>query len=529
MPGAADLIFLALFASLVFTPLSVRLLGDAGIGWHIRTGQQILATHSIPRVDPFSSTMAGKPWYAWEWLYDAMVGRLAETLGLNGVVWLTAIVIAAVFAATFRLLLRRGMNLFLAVFLMLLALSASTIHFLARPHVVSWLFALLCWAILDSSESAAFSPPGSANDLTRRTLSPSAKLWTLPLFVIAWVNLHGGFLIAFVLLAIFWMSALWTWLRADSSRIEAALEKIAARRRVIDLTLVGLLSAVASLINPYGWRLYAHIYGYLSNRFLMDHIDEFRSPDFHGVAQRCFLVLLLIALAALALRERRLRLSGLLTVLFAAYSGLYATRNLPVSSVLLVMVIGPLLVCDRDGIGLFGRELSGFSAIRSRLLQFSERMSAMECSLRGHLWPAIAIVATFFLAANGGRLGSQALMDAHFSPERMPVAAVDFLAHASTPGPILSVDYWGGYLIYRLSPNTQVVLDDRHDLYGAAFLKSYLKAIHAEPGWEGFLREHSPGCVLLPKDAALAAVLPLTGRWKPVYSDDVAVVFLPAK
>ena len=98
MPSVADLIFVAIFCVLVFTPQSVRLLGDAGIGWHIRTGQQILATHSIPHADPFSSTMAGKPWFAWEWLYDAVVGELEAHLSLNGVVWFTAIVIAAVFA-----------------------------------------------------------------------------------------------------------------------------------------------------------------------------------------------------------------------------------------------------------------------------------------------------------------------------------------------------------------------------------------------------------------------------------------------
>jgi hypothetical protein len=64
----------------------VRLLGDAGIGWHIRTGQQILATHTISHVDSFSSTMAGKPWFAWEWLYDVVVGELEAKLDLNGVV-----------------------------------------------------------------------------------------------------------------------------------------------------------------------------------------------------------------------------------------------------------------------------------------------------------------------------------------------------------------------------------------------------------------------------------------------------------
>src|ERR1700755_2166271 len=92
LPSASDLIYIGILCALVFTPLAVKLLGDAGIGWHIRTGQLILGDHSIPRPDPFSSTMAGKPWFAWEWFYDAVVGDLANLAGLNSVVWLTAAV-----------------------------------------------------------------------------------------------------------------------------------------------------------------------------------------------------------------------------------------------------------------------------------------------------------------------------------------------------------------------------------------------------------------------------------------------------
>ena len=280
MPSATDLIFVALLCALVFTPLSVRLLGDAGIGWHIRTGQQILATHAIPHVDSFSSTMAGTPWFAWEWLYDLVVGQLEATLGLNGVVWLTAIVIAAVFAWTFHLLIARGANFFVALGLVLLAVSASMIHFLARPHVVSWLFTLAWFWILDSSERYGFDGQDGKN---------GRRVWALPLLMLVWVNVHGGFLLGFVLLVIFLVGAAWTLFRTKEGRIEELLQKIAAGKRVRRLTWVGLLSVAASLVNPYGWKLYGHVYSYLSNRFLMDHIDEFQSPNFHGVAQRCFL------------------------------------------------------------------------------------------------------------------------------------------------------------------------------------------------------------------------------------------------
>ena len=115
IPSIGDLIFVALLGLLAFTTLSVRLLGDAGIGWHIRTGQLILATHAIPHVDPFSSTMAGHPWFAWEWLYDVLVGWLERAAGLNGVVFFTAPIIALTFAWTFRLLLRRGTNFLVAL------------------------------------------------------------------------------------------------------------------------------------------------------------------------------------------------------------------------------------------------------------------------------------------------------------------------------------------------------------------------------------------------------------------------------
>ncbi len=494
MPSAADLIFMVLLAALVFTPLSVRLLGDAGIGWHIRTGQQIIATHAVPSMDSFSSTMTGQKWFAWEWLYDLLVGQLESSFGLNGVVWLTALVIASVFAACFTHLLRRGTNLFIAVVLTLLALSASMIHFLARPHVVSWLFTLIWFAILNSSEQRARSAPAAF----------ARAIWALPFLMLLWVNIHGAFLVGFVLLAIFWLTALQSWLSAKSDRIEEVLDGIAAKRRARDLTLVGILSLAASFVNPYGWNLYGHIYKYLSSRFLMDHIEEFQSPDFHRIAQKCFLVLLLIALAALAVRGRQLRLSGVLTVLFAAYAGLYASRNIPISSLLLVMGIGPLASVP------FARG-------------FSRRMVALESALHGHLWPLVAVAFTF-LVASGGH-GSNSLMSVHFDPTRMPVRAVDGFERRGISGPVLAPDYWGGYLIYRMYPSAKVVVDDRHDLYGEEFFRSYVKMIRLEPGWEQFLADHPASFVLLPRDAALTSMLSASPNWKQFYGDDVAIVF----
>jgi len=309
------------------------------------------------------------------------------------------------------------------------------------------------------------------------------------------------------LLGVYWLGSFRAWIATREGRLEDSLRKIASGQRVRQLTGVGLLSIAASFINPYGWKLYAHVYGYLSNRFLMDHIDEFQSPNFHGVAQRCFLGLLLIAMAALAVRSSKLRLSEILLLLFAVYAGLYAARNIPVSSILLVLIVGPLLPSLKS----WG---------------FVQRMTAVDSHLRGHLWPVFMAAAVLLIAANGGRASSALLMNAHFDPARMPVEAVNFIERSEVKAPLLSPDYWGGYLIYRLYPRNRVVIDDRHDFYGEPFLRSYLATMHAEPGWDELLRWHQVSYLLLPRKSALATLLSETSGWKSVYSDDVAIVLM---
>jgi hypothetical protein len=524
VPSVGDLLFVVLLGLLAFTNLSIRLLGDAGIGWHIRTGQLILTTHAIPRVDPFSSTMSGQPWFAWEWLYDVIVGRLDSAVGLNGVALFTSLIIATLFAWTSRLLLRRGTSVLPAVALILLAASASMIHFLARPHVVSWLFAVVWFWILESSERG-----GCGLDSERPSRS---RLWLLPVLMLVWVNLHGGFLVGFALLAIYWVSAAWRWFTLKGDRFEDVLQRVSAGKRARALAFTALLSALATFVNPYGWNLHVHIYRYLANRFLMDHIDEFQSPNFHDVAQKCFAVLLLLTLIAFAAKKRDDRASQAqpsqgLVVLFAVYSGLYASRNIPVSSLLLILVIGPSLSDAMDRLA----ERVATRRIRFRLRQpasvsFLQRMQSVESSLRGHLWPIAAIALACWIAAHGGKLGATPLMDAHFDGKRFPVEAVNYLQKHDVQGPALSPDSWGGYLIYRLYPQTRVVVDDRHDLYGEAFLRSYLKMVHVEPGWDNFLQQHEAHCLIVPKDSALANILAESTGWQLVHRDDVAAMFV---
>ena len=505
-PSITDLIFIILLFAMSSGALAPRLLGDASVGWHIRNGERMLRTHSITRVDPFSVTMGGQTWYAWEWLYDAKIAGIHHWMGLNGVVFFAAVIIALTFALTLRLCLQRGADLPVTALLLALSLGVSMIHLFARPHVLSWLFTVIWFQLLDSSESANLAA------------SPR-RLWYLPALMLLWVNVHGGFVLGFALLGLYLLSAA---IRYYRSRDGEESRSLAQRSKTLGIVTVASLAA--SLINPYGYELHVHVYRYLTSRWLMNHIDEFLSPNFHGVAQQCFVAILLITIVALAAAHNKPSLSRVLVLLLATYSGLYAARSLPVSSLLFTLIVAPLwtqaLTDARENENLSLR----LRAFVSRWQEFTGRVRNVELGFRGHLWPAAAVFLGVLVCAHQGRLGTTQWMHAHFDPKHIPVQATDTIVERGIREPIFAPDSWGGYLIYRLYPENRIFVDDRHDFYGVDFLRDYLKAIRLTPDWDKFLNEKHVNWALLPAGSALANMLEETTQWNVVYRDGTAVL-----
>ena len=150
LPSLADFAFLVPIAFLFGRMDGVKtLLSDCDTGWHIRNGETIVAAASVPTTDPFSYTREGQPWFAWEWLSDAILGTAHHTSGLAGVAFLAAITIALTAWGATRLSLHLGGNLFFTAVGIVLMLGTTSIHWLARPHIFSWLLALAFVAIAE--------------------------------------------------------------------------------------------------------------------------------------------------------------------------------------------------------------------------------------------------------------------------------------------------------------------------------------------------------------------------------------------
>ncbi|MCL4401308.1 MAG: hypothetical protein M1436_01405 [Acidobacteria bacterium] len=471
-----------------------KLFRDSDAGWHIRTGEAILSTRTLPRTDPYSFTRAGQPWYAWEWGADALMGAAHRAAGLSGVAMLYGLAIALGVWLWFHLNWTAGGDFLLAALLAPLMLTTCNIHWLARPHVLSWVFLLatVIWA--------ERTRPGA------RGQGPGARgMVAVALFSVAWTNIHASFFLGPLIFLIYAASH---WLRPLIWELDRADEW----GRAQGFALAAVVAAAASLLNPYGWNLHRHVFAYLENAELLKRIGEFQSFNFHaeGAAQIIAAVLAGTLGGAVALTRRRLEWFFLSVLLTA--SALRSARALPLVALILLPLANAAVT-----------EALGEARLRlpvARVLAYSARLRAIDSRIGGLVWPALASGFLFALLCAPGIAARTG-----FPPDQFPVAAAAQVARLPLDARILAPDKFGGYLIYRFEGRRKVFFDGRSDLYGAGFLRQYARLAQVRPGWRqqvlGFGFTHA----LLPNDYSLVAALEQAG-WRPLYRDGTATLLV---
>ena len=481
-----------------------RFLLDSDTGWQIRAGDWILAHGRVPRVDVFSYTMAGRPWFAWEWLSDVLMSLLHRAGGLAGLVGAAIVLLAVTYGALFRVMTWRGADPFTAFVLTLLAAFASMIHWLARPHLLSIPLMLLAGTLIEAY---------------RRT--GTRWVYALPPLVAVWANLHGGFVVVVPMLVIY---AVGEWLeRAAAGETRSP----ALRGRLATYALVLALSLLAALATPYGTSLFTHLWGFAGNRELLANNLEFRSPDFHTADGRMveWLLILAAVAAARAAAGRRYVEAGL--ALLWTHLTLQSERHVTLAAVVLLPFTAEHL---SRGLGaVVARAAAGASPLAracAAVHAWAGRMTRVDRQATGALGYLVTLGA-LLAALGGGALDGR--LPKGFAAGRFPVRAVDFIASERAAGRLrghlFAHDQYGGYLIYRLYPDVQVFADGRGDMYAQGPVLDEMAAVAAvEPTWSRVLDRYTVEWMLTPRSSPLALVAPARGRWRTVYEDSTALV-----
>ena len=484
LPSIADFFFIAILFYLFFSTKG-GLLGDGDTGYHIRAGQYILDTFSIPKQDIFSFHAPPLPWTAHEWLAEIIMALMHNALGLTGVVAFFALLLALTNYLLFKMLRWYGAEILTVTAVITLVFSSSRIHWLARPHVFSFLLMIVSHCLLESWQR------GRGN-----------RLYLLPPVMLLWVNLHGGYLGGFMLLAAYLAGNLAARLSAPPAEREAHTKKLK------QLAWTGMACLAVCLINPYGYHILLFPFNLVSDKYLMDHVSEFLSPNFHDWMPFKYLLLLLIVI--LALSRERVEATELILILGFTDMALCSARYIP----LFALVAAPILTRHAASVlELAGGKTAEFFRKRS------ENVTRLDARASVWLWPALALL----VVAGAGYSGK---VQHSFDAKAKPVAATEFLIREGISGNMFNNDEFGDYLIYRSHPQYKVFFDGRSDMYGAGIMKEYGKVCGFEPGWEAILDKYRATWIFIETPSYLARFLAKDANWVQIYCDKVASIFV---
>jgi len=477
-PRLQDFVFISVL--LLGVMLGPRFFGDGDSGRHIVIGEIILTNGYIPKTDIFSHTRAGLPLTTTEWMSEAFFGGAHLLMGLDGVVLLSILLVAVTTTMVFRETARRSGS-YLAAFIFAFWMIAATLfHWLARPHLFSWLMVAI-WTV-------------AARRLAR---SEKTSIWQFPLLMLFWVNLHGGFVLGFLILAAY--LAGWMLDRLLDKENPPSVDVL---RR---MSLTGILSLLVTLLNPASFKVWSNVIGHVGDQGLMVLQIDWHSPDFHAPNTWPFLLLVVFFIFALTVNKKKLDSGQAFLCAGLAAMAFYSARNIPFFVIACLPAMGEAL----QGAGIL-RKSEG-------------NLATLQQNLRGVTWSVLATVMVAFLLLTGKNLDTYQLGNT-FNPIGFPVAAVDWLEEHPQSGNVYNEFTWGGYLLYRLWPETKVFIDGQTDFYGAALVREYLTVLNVQEGWNSILDKYAVEWVLIPRNSAITEQLKSDSDWAVLYEDDVAVI-----
>jgi len=461
-----------------------RRVGDPDFWWHIETGSWIINHGALPSHELFTYTASNRAWADQEWgsevLGDLIFragGFLAFSLAYTAVTWIG-------FWFIWRRIAIERVPALIAGACLVLAAAAGVEVWGPRSQMISFAFTCLTLYWVETY----------LRDRSR-------AVYLMPLVMVVWANLHGGFVygLAVLGLAAFAETVLWV----------TSPEDPAHRRRSLRLWAVLVASGIAGLINPLTIRAYLAAIETQTSGVQQSFIAEWHSPSFHSLGE-LFLELMLLAVV-FAMAWRRPRLWDALLTVVGIYAALSAVRNAPLAAAALT----PMLAW-------------AFAGFWERH-QWQERVSAWIQRRRSDLM-VLATLGAFLVAVGTAGFAANTLSSQTASTDaNFPVGAATWLASHPTVGTRMFNAYdWGGYLIYRFypDPSRAVFIYGEATELGNQLLQDVSDVENSETDWQHILDEYGVNYVVERTDSALSMALSVDPQWKQVYRDSFAVIFV---
>jgi len=476
-------------ASLVTVVMSValfalsRTVADPDLWGHVKFGGDIWREGRIILPDPYSYVTGDQLWFNHEWLAE-VIFYVAFALGqAPGLIAFKTAVSLVIVGAVYRHLCARGLDAGRAGGIVLL-MTPMLVQSLGsvRPQLFTLLLFTALLLVLRAVEGGR-----------------ARWLWAVPAIFAAWVNLHGGFLLGMAVLLLW--SAVHVGTLAWERGLGAALRSAPARA----VAATAVLSALAALVNPYGWRLLAFLAR--PETFVRPEITEWQPLPIMGLYGGMYLALVLLTAVGLTWTRRPRHAALIVVSVCMALLPLTAARHGALTALALTILAG-------EHIGDAWRRLRGASAPRSDRGRWRRR-----------LWGAgiAVLLATVLVREATGHFRCVVVDPGVIG---FPVRAVALLKDSGVEGNLAIFFDWGEYAIWHLSPRIKVSVDGRREtvyspsVYGRS--TNFWLGLH---DWSALLGTANTELALVSKQFPSFNLMKLVPGWASVHEDSVSGIF----
>lgn len=454
-------------------------LRDGAAARHIVSGLYILE-HGRPAtsnylwyVDPLA------PWQTHELLTDFTLGCLYRLTGeYQLVVLAAAVAMALAISLAAQSAIKRGRCPMLSLApLVVLAATATSLHWSARAHIFSYVFLSLTMG------------------LARSKLSTGKLSGLLFLLFAAWVNFHGSAILGLPLVLA---------LTLARQAVQKAAPTPTSKPFLACLPLLAALLGCLSSLR--GMHYFSFLLQYATQGQILGQGSEWTGIDTaYGIGTWAYLILALIFLANCVKNWKQYRRPDLLPLTLVtlgfAMTALPCMRIIPYASLLM---------------------LSMFEAKAKPEERKEEEPSAHAGKWKGASPLLLSLTAILILSF----AATAHIKD--MNPHFLPVRCSNFLkdnCNKETRG--FAYDNWGNYLYIKCGQS--FFIDDKTEFYPKDFNTAYRALLLAQSGYQDFIKEARFPFILIPRQAPLAEALEASGKWRIAERNQDAYPYMPVQ
>jgi len=473
------LIFLFVIAFYTFNSIS-----DSDVYYHLKTGEYIWETKTIPIHDIFSYAAEGAHWVNSEWL-AALIFFLIYHL-FNSI-W-SVMILAAIFCfLTYWLVLKnallRGANFYLTLILIFVVAFLTLGLWVPRPQVFSYFLMALLLFLLEKW----------------RRDKKNAVLYSLPFIFLIWANLHSSVILGLVIFAFYLIASL-----IKPAAYSEQSEKIFSR----PLFFVFVASLALCFVNPNTYRSLTYFLTISPSIQFLGVMDWKSILSYLYVPQNIVFLTLMVIVAgfifwrSIVSKKFTWRDLGLVAAFFIL--PLISLRHLSYF---------PLVVFP-----IFVQQLSEYIPTQKFLSKNSAKKVAYQILI---VIAVICLIIKLFI------FPGQAV-NKHF----LPVGAANFIEQNHISGPMFNLEM-AGYLIWRLWPQQKVFLNDSSEVFSGQAAENYKKIALTQDNWLELVKNYNINYFVFGYKTPLVSLAKNLTKglreqldFRLVYWDDASVIYL---